>query len=121
MLAAILTILLILLLLVIAPLYLLYGLYAAVMNFKRAKDAGKLSRVGLVLGYPYFILGMALDIYCNTIPLSILLLEPPKFGEFTVTARMTRLQQTGGWRGDVARWFCEELMDGLDPDWKHCE
>lgn len=105
----------------IMPLYLLYGLYAAVMNFKRAKDAGKLSKAGLILGYPYFILGMALDIYCNTVPVSILLLEPPKFGEFTVTARITRLKQAGGWRGDVARWFCEELLDGLDPDWKHCE
>lgn len=120
MLAAILTILLILLLLVVVPMYLLYGLYAAVMNFKRAKDSGKLSKTGLVLGYPYFIMGMALDIYCNTVPVSILLLEPPKFGEYTVTARMTRLQQTGGWRGDVARWFCGDLLNALDQSGNHC-
>lgn len=101
----------------IAPMYALWVLYAAVMNFKRAKDAGTLSKIGLVLGYPIFIVGMLLDIYCNLIPM--LILGFPK--ELTVSARMTRLSQTGGWRGDVARWFCDDLLDDLDPSGKHCK
>lgn len=109
------------LLILVAPLYLLWALYAAVMNFKRAHDAGTLSKTGLILGYPWFIFGMVVDIYCNTIPLSILLLEFPKWREFTVTARLTRLSTQGGWRGDVARWACDDLLDDLDPSGKHCK
>ena len=121
------------LLLTIAPLYLLYGLYAAVMNFKRAKDAGKLSKAGLALGYPYFAIGMLLDVYCNTIPLSIILWEYPQWFvmdgwkmtigrmELTVSQRVTRHSQFGGWRGDVARWFCEDLLNSLDPSGLHCK
>lgn len=110
-----------LLLTTLVPLYALYVLYAAVMNFKRALDAGKLSKYGLVLGYPPYIVGMVLDVYCNTVPISLILLEVPKFGEFTISARMTRLSQVGGWRGDIARWFCEDLLDCLDPSGKHCK
>ena len=102
-----------------APMYALWVLYAAVMNFKRAKDAGTLSKTGLVLGYPIFIVGMLLDIYCNLIPLTLILLEIPF--ELTVSARVTRLSNKGGWRGDVARWFCDDLLDDLDPSGKHCK
>jgi len=103
----------------IAPMYALWILYAAVMNFKRAKDAGALSKTGLILGYPVFIVGMVLDIYCNLIPLTILLIELP--WELTVSARVTRLSNKGGWRGDAARWFCDDLLDDLDPSGKHCK
>lgn len=107
----------------IAPMDMLYVLYAAVMNFKRAKDDGILSKAAYILGMPYYILGMLLDIYCNTIPVTILFFEFPKLveQEFTVTARMTRLSQIGGRRGDIARWFCEDLLNCLDPSGKHCK
>jgi hypothetical protein len=98
--------------------YALWVLYAAVMNFKRAHDEKKLSKTGLVLGYPIFIVGIILDVYCNLIPLSLIMLEIPK--EWTVSARVTRLSMTGGWRGDAARWFCDDLLDDLDPSGKHC-
>lgn len=103
----------------IVPMYALWVLYAAVMNFKRAKDAGTLSKIGLVLGYPPYIVGIFLDIYCNLIPLTILLMEIPL--ELTVSARVTRLSNKGGWRGDAARWFCDDLLDDLDPSGKHCK
>jgi len=103
----------------IGPMYALWVLYAAVMNFKRAKDAGTLSKTGLILGYPVFIVGMLLDIYCNLIPLTIMLLEIPK--ELTVSSRVTRLSTKGGWRGDAARWFCDDLLDDLDQSGKHCK
>lgn len=103
----------------IAPMYALWVLYAAVMNFKRAKDAGTLSKTGLALGYPIFAVGMVLDIYCNLVPLTLILLELPR--ELTVSARVTRHSTTGGWRGDAARWFCDDLLDDLDPSGKHCK
>lgn len=118
-----LTALAIILLLFILPMYALYILYAAVMNFKRARDLGVLSKTGLVLGYLPYIVGSALDVYCNLIPVSVILLEFPKLlgGELTVTARMTRLRKTGGRRGDTARWFCGELLNALDPSGDHCQ
>lgn len=104
------------------PIYVLYGLYAAVMNFKRAKDNGMLSKTALMIGYPWFIVGLLLDVYCNIFVMTLWLLELPKLniGELTVTARLTRLSKEGGNRGDFSRWFCDELLDSLDPDGKHC-
>lgn len=117
-----LTVLYAVLLFQVIPLYLLYGIFAAVMNFKRARDLGTLSKTALVLGYPWYVVGSLLDVYCNLFVLSFWLLEAPKLwtGELTVTARVTRLKRVGGWRGDFARWFCDDLLDDLDPSGNHC-
>lgn len=97
--------------------YGLYVFYCAVMNIKRVRDMGKLTKFGMVLGYPTLFIGLVLDFLCNTLVMTILFLEIPQ--EWTVTARLKRHNQNNdGWRTDLARWF-EPILDPIDPSGNH--
>lgn len=99
--------------------YILWLFYLAVMNLKRAKDAGKLSRTAYVLGLPILFVGYLLDAAVNLIIFTVILFELPK--ELLVTARLSRLQHGTGWRATLARWFCVNLLDQFDPTGCHCK
>lgn len=96
--------------------YALFVFYAAVMNIKRVRDAGKLTTLGKVLGYPTLAIGLVLDLLVNTFVMSVVLLELPR--EFTVTSRLQRHHQQGGWRLAVVKFF-EPVLDPLDPSGDH--
>lgn len=97
--------------------YLLWVFYLAVMNLKRAKDAGMLTRTTAVLGYPVLLVGWILDAFVNVFVLTVLMLELPR--ELLVTTRLKRHNRYGrGWRKSFARWF-EPLLDPYDPSGDH--
>ena len=96
--------------------YALYVFYAAVMNIKRVRDMGKLTRLGYAFGYPTLLIGYALDVLCNVFVMTLVLLELPR--ETTVTARLKRHQRSTGWRLAVVK-FLEPLLDPLDPSGDH--
>jgi hypothetical protein len=96
--------------------YCLYVFYAAVMNIKRVRDAGKLTAVGKCLGYPTLVIGLVLDLAVNVFVMSVVLLEVPK--EWTVTSRLKRHQSSAGWRLAVVKLF-EPVLDPLDPSGDH--
>tara|TARA_R110000787_G_scaffold118721_2_gene229578 strand:+ start:1122 stop:1460 length:339 start_codon:yes stop_codon:yes gene_type:complete len=97
--------------------YLLWIFYLAVMNLKRARDAGLLTKTATALGYPVLFMGYALDCFVNVFVISILLLELPR--ETTVTARLKRHNnESKGWRKAVAVW-AEPLLDPFDPSGNH--
>lgn len=97
--------------------YLLWILYLAVMNLKRAKDAGLLSKTAIALGTPVLIVGYLLDFALNVFVMTLVMLELPR--ETTVSERLKRHNQTStGWRLAVVRWF-EPLLDPYDPSGDH--
>lgn len=97
--------------------YLLWIFYLAVMNLKRVRDLGKLTKVTTFLGFPILILGYLIDFICNVFFLTIILLELPQ--ETTVTARLKRHNKTStGWRLAVVKWF-EPIVDPFDPSGDH--
>lgn len=102
---------------------LLYGLwvfYLAVMNLKRAKDAGTLRPWARRFGGPVLLVGVLLDVLVNWLVFTVLLIEWPR--EALVTARLKRHIAHGhGWRMRVARWFCADLLDTFDPSGCHCD
>ena len=101
----------------IAAFYVLWLLYLAVMNLRRAKKAGTLTRTAYVMGLPMLGVGLALDFLVNAIPMTIILLETPR--EWTVSARLKRHnQESSGWRKSVAAWF-EPLLDPFDHTGDH--
>jgi predicted transporter len=101
----------------LASFYLLWVLFLAVMNLKRVKDAGMLSKTALVLGTPVLILGLVVDAIVNVFVMTLILLEMPK--ESTVTARLKRHNRdSGGWRKAVVLWM-EPLLDPFDPSGDH--
>lgn len=102
----------------IGGLYALWLFYLAVMNLARARDAGTLTKVALVLGYPIFIVGLALDVFLNWTVLTVLLIEWPR--ETTITARLRRhYKSRATWRSCVAAWFGLNLLDPFDPKGRH--
>jgi hypothetical protein len=104
-------------LIILGATYALFVFYAAVMNIKRVRDAGKLTWMGKVLGYPTLAIGLALDLFVNLTLMTIILLELPR--ELTVTSRLKRHNREGnGWRLAVVRFF-EPVLDPLDPSGDH--
>lgn len=97
--------------------YGLYVFYAAVMNIKRVRDIGKLTKLGMVLGYPALAIGLVLDLLVNAFVMTIILLELPQ--ELTVTSRLKRHnRESTGWRLAVVKFF-EPVLDPLDPSGDH--
>lgn len=103
-------------LIALALTYGLYVFYCAVMNIKRVRDAGKLTTLGTVFGYPTLAIGLVLDLAVNVLVMSIVLLEIPR--EWTVTSRLKRHQASTGWRLAVVKFF-EPVLDPLDPSGDH--
>lgn len=93
--------------------------YLAIMNLKRAKDNGKLTKIVYVLGYPLLFVGLVLDILSNFLLFTVLLLEIPR--ETLVTTRLSRHICGTGWRSKIAKWFCINLLDQFDPSGTHCK
>ena len=97
--------------------YALYVVYGSVMNIKRVRDAGKLTTMGKVLGYPTLIIGLFLDLLVNVFVMTFIMLELPR--EFTVTRRLKRHHaESNGWRLAVVKFF-EPVLDPLDPSGDH--
>lgn len=101
--------------------YLCWLLFLAIMNLKRAKDAGTISKPALFLGYPALAVGLVLDVLVNVCVYSIIILDIPK--ELLTTAHLDRTLATykTGWRRAVALWICRNLLDTFDPSGPHCK
>lgn len=97
--------------------YGLYVFYCAVMNIKRVRDMGKLTKLGMAFGYPTLIIGLLLDIICNWFVMTLLFLEIPQ--ELTVTSRLKRHnRESTGWRLAIVKFF-EPVLDPIDPSGDH--
>lgn len=97
--------------------YMTWLFYLSVMALMRARDAGTLSPFASALGYPLLVVGYVLDFATNVVICTPILLELPQ--ETTVTARLSRHKKAGGWRGVVATWVGNHLLDPFDPDGRH--
>lgn len=62
------------------------------------------------------LVGFLIDVLCNFTVASIFFLEPPF--EWTITDRVSRLKKDNEWRGRLARWVCDHLLNPFDKD--HC-
>lgn len=102
-----------------ASIYTLWVFYLAVMNLKRAKDAGTIPRTALWFGYPVLLAGLLIDLFVNVFVATVIFLDLPR--ELTMTARLKRYvrEQPGTWRASVAVWFAANLLDAFDPSGKH--
>lgn len=97
-----------------------WGLYVLVMGLYRAKLKGTLTREAYIMGWPYYAIGLIVDIVANLTVFSVLMLELPR--ELLVTSRLKRHRESGtGWRHDFALFICENLLDPLDPTGEHCD
>jgi hypothetical protein len=89
--------------------------FLAIMDLKKARNAGTLTNTSQKLGYIALLIGYLLDFIFN-ITSSILFLEPPR--ELLFTARVSRHISEPGYRGTLARWACSNLLEPFDKG--HC-
>jgi hypothetical protein len=98
--------------------YVLWVCYLAVMNLKRAQDNNQLTKLALCLGYPVLIFGLLLDVLVNWVFGTLMFLELPK--ETVLTSRLKRHRFSESWRGVLAAFICNQLLNQFDPSGTHC-
>lgn len=89
--------------------------FLAVMDLKKAREAGTLTKTATFFAFGVLWIGYVLDMLFN-LASSVLFLELPR--EILFTARVSRHIKGIGWRAKMARWFCENLLNPFDPG--HC-
>lgn len=109
--------------------YALWLLFVLVMHLKKVRDSkkrsvnlfgfdveiGGLSIPSTVLGAPILLLGLVVDVFCNVVPLTLILVESPRWREWTVTARLKRhARGQDGWRKRFAIWVALNFTDDFD-------
>jgi len=103
-----------------------YERYAAVMAYRRARDAGKLTPEARWFAVPSAARAVVTDAaynWCMGWWPFILMGNPaaaiPR--EVLFTHYLERMIRQGGTRKRLARWMCRGLLDPLDPDGRHCD
>jgi hypothetical protein len=96
-------------LIILSPLLLLV-MYAIGVQYKR--DGWWL------LLMPVYLAGWPLDVLLNFTLFALIFWDWPKWGEWTLSKRLTRVNKTTGWRGRFARRVTR-LLDALDPTGLH--
>jgi len=101
----------------------LWIFYLAIMNLKKAKEAGTMTPVAKFCGYSIVIPGYILDILVNIFIGSILFLEFPNYKRLTLSARMDYLYVPGSisWRSRLADWLARNLLNTYDPSGEHID
>jgi len=103
-----------------------YERYAAVMSYRRARDAGKLTPEAKWFAVPSAVRALVTDAAYNWIMgwWPFILLGNPMDAvpqEALFTDYLERQIRGGGIRARLARWMCRGLLDPLDPDGRHCD
>ena len=104
---------------VLAYLYAFWCAYVLVMGIYRAHLAHRLVGLNKLLALPVVAVGYFMDVACNLIVAPLVFLDWPR--EALVTSRLIRYKRDDhGWRGRVADFICERLLDVFDPTGDHC-
>ena len=110
-------------LLAILALYILlvvtWALYICSMQLRHHRH--ELHPVAKAHAYALAGLMLALDLVMNIV-MSVPLLEPPRWdrGEWLLSPRLKRLNGHGSWRGRIAAWLCEHMLNQFDRSGDHC-
>lgn len=66
---------------------------------------------------PAFV-GLMIDVIANYTELALLTLDFPRWGEWTFSKRLSRLQHSKDWRGEFSR-YVSGCLDKIAPSGKH--
>ena len=105
--------------LLIADLYAFFIMYVASMAMIRAHAEKKLNGVLWVLCLPFVAISIVLDFINNVTLFTILFAELPR--EWLVTARLKRHAKQQTFRGKMARWLGDILLNPFDHTGDHLD
>lgn len=98
-----------------------WGLFTLSMGLYRAYLKKTLTPAQKVLGAPYVLATLIVDVLFNLVPATIIFLELPT--TWTLTQRMVKAikeKPSGDYRRVFSMWICKNLLDPLDPSGIHC-
>lgn len=100
--------------------YALWDRYVLIMALYRAHLNKRLHGINKALAYPNVVIGFLLDVLVNMTWATLVFREFPR--EWLVTSRLQRHinDERHSWRKERARYWCEQVLDPLDPTDKHC-
>ncbi len=100
--------------------YALWDRFVLIMGLYRAHLNRRLRGLNKVLAAPNVVIGLFLDVLVNLTWATIVFRELPR--EWLVTTRLQRHlhDKRHSWRRERARWWCEQVLDPLDPTGTHC-
>jgi hypothetical protein len=90
--------------------FLLLPLYFIAIQYERGGSWRWLKLFGFA--------ALIIDVILNFTELAILTLDFPKWGEWTFSKRLSRLQHAPGARGEFA-WYIARCLDSIAPSGKH--
>ena len=96
----------------------LWQFYKIVMWLKKKKDKLKHHPVWFLLGYILAVVFALCDGVYNITLGTIIFRQLP--AEFYFTSRLKRNKANPGWRGELATFICEQMLDPYDPSGDHC-
>ena len=99
--------------------YAFFVFYLAAINVVNAYKKGRLSKLSKALCIPVVGVFYAVDVAFNWTLANLLFLDIAQ--ERTVTERLNRLANDGGWRQDLARWFARHWVNPFDLTELHVE
>ena len=105
--------------LIIADLYLFFIMYVASMGMIRAHAEKKLNGVLWVLCIPFVAISLVIDFINNMTVFSLIFAELPR--ELLVTDRLKRHAKQHTFRGKMARWFGDVLLNPFDHSGNHLD
>lgn len=103
----------------LADLYLFFIMYVAGMGMVRAHAEGKLNGVLWVLCLPFVALSWVIDVLHNVTVFTLIFVELPR--ELTVTERLKRHVTQQTFRGKLARWIADTLLNSFDHTNNHVD
>jgi len=122
-----------LLIFLIATLYMMgvvWVMYLAIMNL--AIHRSKLTLPAKLFAYPIAFIGQVIDMVFNVTLGSLFFLERPdiptkeelshlNLSKLMFTYRCEKHMKNDSWRGEQARWWCENFLNPFAPDGRHCK
>ena len=99
--------------------YAFFVFYLAAINAVNAYKKKRLSKLGLVLCGPVALSFYVVDVLFNMFIATFLFADVPQ--ELTVTERLNRLANDGGWREKLSRWFARHWVNPFDLTQIHVE
>ena len=103
----------------LAYLWFFWYAFVLVMGLYRAHLDKRLTYLTYALAAPAVLVGALMDVFANMLIATLIFWEKPS--EWLVTQRLTRLKRYNDWRGSVARYVCNNLLDPIDPTGGHCK
>lgn len=100
----------------IVAVYFLWPMYVFCMAMMRAYQSGSVTIFAWCLAFPMILTAIILDVALNFTAFAVLMWDFPRRGEWTFSQRLNRLIKDDGWRGKIALWLADNLLDPYDPD-----